>query len=49
MGVDEDNGRYIPTAKASEGTPLNSRTIYIITPSRTNPHGNSPLRMPLMM
>src|SRR5207248_10539890 len=49
IGVEEESGRYMPTAKASDGMPLSSSTMAVITPRSTRPHGNCPLRIPLMM
>ena len=49
IGVEEDSGRYTPTANASEGRPDISSTTAIITPKSTSAHGSFWLRMPLMM
>ena len=49
IGVEDESGRYTPTANASDGMPDISSTTAIITPSSTRPHGSWRLRMPLMM
>ena len=48
-GAEEEMGRYTPTAKASDGMPLNSRTTEIITPNNTKAQGSFASRIPLMM
>ena len=46
IGVEDDSGRYTPTANASAGIPAISSTTAIITPSSTSAHGNLRSRMP---
>src|SRR3990172_4379834 len=40
IGVEADSGKYTPTAKGREGTPLSSRTMAMATPKSTSDHGN---------
>ncbi len=40
IGLDEDSGRYTPTANASDGTPDISSTSVIITPRSTSAQGS---------
>ncbi len=40
MGVEDEIGRYTPTANASDGMPDISSTTAIITPSSTSAHGS---------
>src|SRR5690606_10774522 len=48
IGLVVERGRYAPTAKGSERTPLNSITAAIPIPIRTSPQGRFWLSNPLI-
>src|SRR3989338_1732302 len=49
IGVEDDNGRYTPTANGKDGTRHSSSTRAMPTPSRTRPHGSLLVMMPSMI